>query len=657
MPAVPLLLFGFTLAFADRDPARPDGLDLARLREMLHDRQNPRTQSQAALLLVEDTSPEAAELVRQGLKPTEDVEVFLALAAALRVRRDDRFLDELIAALTGPRPGARQAAAEALAELRHPSLPRRLREVAEDPKADPAARQAAVWALGRCGRKEAAAELMALMGEGGSLRQSLADALAELSGHAYGLDAEQWQAWWARVKNLSDKGWLEMRLAYQASRARRLEGDLERSRAQVLRLQQQLYARLPAAERGAYVLSAAEQDDAASRALAVAWAAELLAAPDAARQAQLGPMLLRLSRDAAPEVKQAATLGLSRVGDPAAGERLRALLHDGRAGVRAAAARALAQQARAAETERKRQAVAALQRALDDPALEVVVEAAEGLGSLGALEAGPVLLPLLQHPSESVRRTAAQSLERVADAAVLDGLLSGLGDPAATVRFSLVGAAAHAAGDGASLSDAQRKRLQDGLAGLLQRDPDGGVRSRAASVLGECASPEVLPQLWKGVVDGEDGRVQEKAWAAFVEVVTRSGQLSLLREWDRTLQEAKQGPRRLQLLAEASGRWQKHPQRRALAAAAQEMLIKAELEQGKWQAALPQVLEQLGRPGADADPTQRLRWLLAAGEQALKDGDRAAALRAADAARPHLAADGELADAFERLRARAEEKK
>src|SRR5258708_5132775 len=70
--------------------------------------------------------------------------------------------------------------------------------------------------------------------------------------------------------------------------------------------------------------------------------------------------------------------------------------------------------------------VGALQRALDDRAWEVVVEAAEGVESLGALDAGPVLAGLLRHHSEPVRQTAAQALERVADAAVLDDLLTAL---------------------------------------------------------------------------------------------------------------------------------------------------------------------------------------------------------------------------------------
>src|SRR5204863_2809150 len=138
-----------------------------------------------------------------------------------------------------------------------------------------------------------------------------------------------------------------------------------------------------------------------------------------------------------------------RVPDGRAFDRLRFLLQRGPSPVRAAAARSLAQQARgngAEAQERQRQVVPPLQKALEDPALEVVVEAAEDLGALGVPEAGPVLTALLRHPSEPVRQTAAQALERVADAGILAGLLQALDDPAVNVRFSLVGALGHAAG-------------------------------------------------------------------------------------------------------------------------------------------------------------------------------------------------------------------
>ena len=601
---------------------------------------------------MQSRDPDAAQAVRRGLRETEDADVFVALATAVRVHGDGRFTGELLAALDGNRPGVRQAAAEALAALADPALVRRLRAAAADPGADPGARQAALWALGRSGRKQAAAALLEqLTGANEALRRAAADALADLSGRDYGLDAARWRAWWERHKDLSDERWLEARLAYQTSRARRLEGDLGRARAQVVRLHQQLYTRLPPAERLAYIQALPDQEDPVVRLLAVTWGLELLPASDAARQHALAEVLLRLSHDGASEVQRSAVLALGRVPQPAAFGRLRRLLHHGRPCVRAAAVRALALAARgaAADRARQRQVMDDLQKALDDCAVEVVVEAAEALGTLGAPEAGPVLLGLLRHASEHVRQTAAQALERVADAAVLDGLLEALDDPGVMIRFSLVGALGHAAGDGRSLPDRQRRRLLDRLEGLLARDADPGVRGRAASVLGECAPPALLEPLWKCVLTAENDRVQEKAWAAFVEVLARSDSLALLQEWDRSLTAAKQGPRRLQLLADVAARWRKRPPTRPAALAAQEMLVQAQLDHGKWAAAFPLVRELLARPATEAELTQRLRWLLAVGEQALREGNRDEARRAVREARPFLARNGQLADAFAKL--------
>src|SRR5206468_1024268 len=131
------------------------------------------------------------------------------------------------------------------------------------------------------------------------------------------------------------------------------------------------------------------------------------------------------------------------------------LLEQGATPVRAAAARALAQRSHGTGAEawvRQRQVIPALQKALDDSALEVVAEAAEGLGALGLPEAGPVLAVLLHHPSQQVRQTAALALERVADGSILDNLQEALDDPVVTVRFSLVAALSHALAANPSLT-------------------------------------------------------------------------------------------------------------------------------------------------------------------------------------------------------------
>jgi HEAT repeat protein len=678
MQTIQPILLGLGMTLAVPGPARPAPLvhaaelDLAHLREVLYDRQDPRGQSQAALLLVQSRDPAAEKLVRQGLRQPEEAEVFLALAAAVRLRQDGRFLDELLAALTANHPRVRQAVAETLAVLPTPGLVSRLQGVAGDDEADLAVRQTALWVLGRCGRKQAAEALVRrLAADNEDLRRVAAAALADLTGQNYGTDVARWRDWWARHKHRSAEQWLEMRLVYQTSRAQRLEGDLSRARAQVLRLQQQLYNRLPVSERLSYIRSLLEQDDPAVRVLAVVWSLELLPTADAGRQRELAAVLLRLSRDGNLEVQRAAVLGLGRLADPAAGERLRRLLANGPSSVRAAAVRALALQARGGalgSRARHKEVVAVLQKALEDSAVVVVVEAAEALGTLGAPEACPVLIGLLRHRDDHVRQTAAQALERVADARVLDDLLERLDDQSVTVRFSLVGALGRAVASGGSqaatggqpavkgATEEQRKRLLERLEELLRRDPDAGVRSRAATVLGECAAPALLETLWRAVQSSTEGRVQEKAWDAFVEIIARSGNLALVQRWDRTIAAsartesgAKHAARRLHLLAQVAARWQQNPETRSAAGAVREALVAAQLDQGKWSAAAPLVRDLLAGAGTDVERERRLRWLLRVGELALEEGNHTEALRAAAEAQPHLTHGSKLAEAFDKL--------
>jgi HEAT repeat protein len=653
MRTVHLLVLALGAVWPGADPGPPVKADPAQLREMLRDRQHPLRQSQAALLLIQHPAPEAEQIIRWGLKQTESPDIFVALADAVRLCRDARFAEELAGALTNGSASIRQAAAEGLAALSGPELIRRLRAIAEDSRADLATRQAAILALGRGGRRLAVIALLDLLSnENETLRRAAAAALGDLTGENYGLDLEKWRKWWEQHKNQSEEHWLEERLAYQSTRSMRLESDLERARAQIVRLHQLLYARLPPEERLRHVQSAGESEDAVVRGLAVAWAAELLTTADTAGQQCLTDLLLALSRDGSMDVQRAAVLALGRVSDARVMQRLQLLLSQGAVPIRAAAVRGLAQQAMVlgpAGEDLRKQIVPLLQQALRDPALEVVIEAAEDLGSLGVAEAGPVLTGLLRHSSEPVRQAAAQALERVADPAVFDPVIAALGDTSARVRFSLVGALGHAAGDGRRLTASQRELLVSRLESLLLRDADPGVRSRAATVLGECGLPSILPTLWKRVVAAEDNRVQQKAWDAVIDVLTRTADFQLVQEWDRKLAESGQGARRVQLLSELLARWQKREDARVLVTATEELLIPLQLDQGKWSAALPLVRDLLTQPAADADLTRRLRWLLAAGELAVREGNPAEARRVVQDAEPFLTGRESLSGEFQKL--------
>jgi HEAT repeat protein len=656
MHAMQPFFLGLSLLLGGTQAAHARTADLSRLQEMLHDEQHPQDQSQAALLLVQNPSDEAQDIVRQGLRQLEAPEVFGALAGAVRANQDDRYAGELLAALAGGRGTVRQTAAETLAAMLDDALLQRMTALVRKEGMDLTARQLALWALGRSGRKQVVPVLLELLSEGNEvLRRASASALAELSGLDFGENVEHWQAWWKRQKHMSTERWLEQRLAYQTSRANRLDGDLGRARAQVLRLQQQLYSRLSVTERVSHIQSLLEQEDPSLRLLAVTWSLELLPTADLARRELLTQVLLRLSHDACAEVQRAAVLSLGRVPSPAAFTRLQVLLDNGRPCVRTAAARSLAMHASgtdAASRARLRVVVPALQKTLHDSALEVVVEAAEDLGMLGALEAGPVLTSLLRHRSEYVRQAAAQALERVAEPSILDGLLGAVEDPSVAVRFSLVGALGHAGGEGHTLTEAQRKRLLEALKLLLLRDADPGVRCRAAVVLGDLGSPDLLADLW-GCVESSNGRVQEKAWAAFLEVLSRSGSLTLLRQWDRRLAEARQDRYRLLLLTEVVASWQKNEERKDVVGSAVEALVQAQLDLGKWSAAWPQLRELLAHSGSEAEVDRRLRKLLSLGEQALRDGDRSAAARVVQEAQPFLARTGTLRDGFASLEKKA----
>jgi HEAT repeat protein len=638
-------------------PAAPDP-DLGQLRELLHDRLDPRGQSQAALLLVQSKDPAAEKIVRQGLRTPENEEAFQALATAVRLKQDARFIGELLAALVANRPRIRQVVAETLAALASSEVVKRLAKVANDPKADVRVRQTALWTLGRTGRQQAAAVLVGQLDAPEELRRVAMAALADLTGQTYGNDAERWKAWWEKNKGMSHEQWLEMRLAFQTTRTLRLEGDLLRYRSQVNRLHQLLYQRLPLAERFGYLEALRDHEDPGVRALAVVFAVELRpAVTDMIRVQLLADIVVHLTHDANLEVQRGAVLALGRFNDPKSSERLRELLGASSSVVRAVATRALAVQARGTTAEARalqKQVIPLLQKALEDKSIEVVVEAAEALGALGAPEAGPVLTELLRHGAENVRQTAAQALERTADVTLIDGLVKGLDDVAGSVRFSLVGAIGKALAGPTAVPEELRKRLLTRLEKVMVSDEDVAVRARAATVLGECGGPEQLAPLWKGVQAGTEGRVQEKAWDAMLEVLGRAASLKLVESWDKELEKAKQTARRVQLWSRVYARWEQRADQREIATRALEGLVEAQIHDGKWQAAAPLGQTLLARcaEAGEAARTRCLKLLLQVAQMALKDGNKSEALRITQEVRGYLT-PGPLSEEFEKVRATA----
>src|SRR5208283_675674 len=93
------------------------------------------------------------------------------------------------------------------------------------------------------------------------MRRTALDALTELTGQTFGADTARWRAWWQIYKDRPNEHWLEDRLAFQTSRSRRLESDLDRTKSQLVQLHQQLYQRLPPADRLGHVQTLADNED------------------------------------------------------------------------------------------------------------------------------------------------------------------------------------------------------------------------------------------------------------------------------------------------------------------------------------------------------------------------------------------------------------
>jgi len=139
-----------------------------------------------------------------------------------------------------------------------------------------------------------------------SVRQASADALADLTGRPYGVNISRWRDWWELHKEITNEHWMEERLAFQASRSRRLEGELDRAKSQLLTLHQQLYSRLPVADRLGLIQNAADSEDPSIRSAGGYLEHGMLPTVDAVGQTSAGRLLLRFSHDGTVEVQRAA---------------------------------------------------------------------------------------------------------------------------------------------------------------------------------------------------------------------------------------------------------------------------------------------------------------------------------------------------------------
>lgn len=639
-------------------PGQPSVIETTSLKEILYSRQRPQEQSQAALQLLQLRSSESETIIRAELNRWERPDVFLALSSAIRMQRDTRFTTELLHGLGADSPFIRQAAIDSIAYLCPTGIEQTLVKLINQTDARPLARQGAVMALGNCGSKDAVASLLELLrSESQIVRQAVVTSLREISELEYGVDPFQWQQWWLPYSKLSEQQWQANRMRLFADRSRRLKDELTRAESALRDVNKNLFDKISRQERANYLRNLGSSDYPTLRDLAVTLTGEQLGQADleSTERTALVETVLMLSRDPHETVRQRAVLLLDKADSKMAYEWLLALLHDRSAKVRMAAARTLGRHPQAIRTPQNKEMTAqVLEGVLEDAIPSVSAAAVESIGKLNCPGTVKKLIALLRSTvPEEVRKAASEAISPIASLDVLNDLLTAVEDTVPEVRFHIVPALGQIAAS-AAINEATKKQIIQRVLRVLAQDRDAGVRSRAAYVMGNIGSPFELVVLWQSVKEGEDARVQERAWQAILEILGRNQSIDLLREWDEFLKKQSEPEKRIQLLQDTKDRWKKAAPNNNSGDSLQSMLVEAFLDYKRWQPAIPIAIDQAKNVTEEQQRVVRIRTLYRIAQMALDDrkaGECAALCRDVQ---ENLNPDKELALLFSQLRLEAE---
>ncbi len=630
-------------------------MDAAPLREQLYNRNRPQEQSQAAYELVMSESAEFVALVSFEMTRWDRPDVFQALASAIRMRRDVRYLQPLLDALAAEQQPIRQAAIETVSALPVAVVQEALLRTANDKTMLALRRQAAVEALGRLASKSSVTSLFQLLvSDSANVRQAAESSLCDISGQDFGADLAQWQRWWQAYETLSETEWQSTRLRFFADRSRRLRDELNQAETTLLQLHKELLEKVLQADLANTLMNLSGNTYPAVRELAVSKIAEQFSRKDLDLPSKkvYTDVLLTLTRDANAKVQQRAVVALERADSPEVYRRLIDLLRAPSPKVRAAAARSLGNyRGNLPQPATLDSTLAALEQSLRDSTPSVVAEAATSIGALRLPRSSLLLAKLLKHPTDEVRLAACASLEAIAHCEVYHQVLSALDDVSPEARLYLVGCLG-VIGESDGLPEREQTQLLKKLEHVLTQDGDPGVRSKAATALGKVGTPTILTVLWQRVAGNEDTRVQENAWKAFVDILHRQQSWPLLNQWERFLATQGQVGKRWQLLLEMRDRWARQDETRSSLDLLTYALIDAGLSQRKWQAVIPHCLELVRSAQQETLREERLRLLLIAGQQAVAEGKGAEFLPVMKEMESYLPVFKEIANGFDDLRRR-----
>jgi HEAT repeat protein len=462
----------------------------------------------AAATLLEKGTPEAAKVLQDLLKGPADQSTRLSILDAVDKRRDERFVEPLLALLNDEDAKVRQRAAVALGNFGDHGVADRIAQFIRDPKTGELAQLTAIEALVRTERREAVAALIDLLdSRSKAVHAAALEALRSMTLADLGDSARAWRDWWRRNRDRVQITSGPRLLEALRRQNQELQDQLRRAERDAVRYALAYESALTDPKERAKFLKELLTSDYADLRAHAADALPTVKGAEGVREA-----LTTLLTDRDSRVVAAAARGLGATSDPAAVPALVSLLTREEPEVRAAAARALGP----LKAPDSLNPLAAL---LDDADESVRQAAVESLGQAQAPEAFEPLLRRLDDPSASVREAAVKAVARFKDPRAAAPLVKLLltDDKAPRARFFAAQV----------LADFPGREVDEALIKALQ-DADAGVRQAAAAGLGKRADPNAVDVLLAHALTDDAPTVRQEALTSALAVLTKVASLPLI---------------------------------------------------------------------------------------------------------------------------------
>lgn len=479
---------------------------------LLLDDKDPTTRGVVARELISFQDPYGVSAVRKALE-TGSANARIALAAAIKVARDERFISELVPLLEAEEEEVAKAAMSAFTSFESAQRLQPVKGLLLDPTRPILARARAAKLLGGETGKEAVEALIEVLDDNQQELERVAyDSLRKITLLSIPNDRTAWLKWWAENKYKSRSEWLADVIKGLKKALAKVETELELHKKELTNLHKDLLKAVNPNQDLKPFIAASKRSDLPKLQV---YAIDALTKINDDAKPVADVFIELLSPEQAPEVVAAACAALGKVGDDSAKDALLGQLSSDHATVKESAARALGK-----EVFNVPEVTARLSALLDDPAKGVRAGACWSLGKLKAEGVSAKLLELLQKdPAGAVRAEAVTALAEIGNvdvvSAVADKLLN---DQHELVRYR----ATEALGKLGPLPELKDKSVAVNslCQALTKPESDDGVRRACAIALGQIGDPGAIATL-KQALDDSYSEVVTKAWDALLAIIRK----------------------------------------------------------------------------------------------------------------------------------------